>query len=378
MPTAILNLDALRHNADQTLRCARRWGVDVLPVLKGIADHPDALHELSLAGFSRFGYTECMEAMRQTAGPVGTYTRDSRTLIQICPLSQAGEVSRLFARSVHSGPESLLALSGIAGTATSRNAPHSVLLAVDLGERREGVALADLPELLDYARSLPRLSVDGFAFTLGCSGKTFPSAKIIGKAQAVRDLFRSRGREKIVVSAGGSVFCAWLETHGPGPITEVRLGANFILGMDTYHDRPLPGGSFRSDVCLLQSEVLEVTERIFRKDPPGIPPFLDGYPVIPTRVSGKRVCALLDVGRAHLKLEGIACPLPGATISGISSNYLVLDVTDCLERPRVGQRLLFRLCYWSISKSFHSFLAPVRAVRDHWPDLAGIRHGETP
>jgi predicted amino acid racemase len=358
----------------QTRACADRWQVAVLPVLKGIASHPPALRELALAGFSRFGYAEYAEALRNEAGGGrSSPAQDSPVLIQICPLSQVREVARLFGRSFHSTPESLFAMDQAAAETGGR---HSVLLMLDLGEQREGIPLPELPQFLDYARSLSRLSVDGFAFTLGCSGKCMPDAALLQTIKDIRAAFQSRALSDVAVSAGGSVFCRWLEDFGAGFVTEVRLGANFILGTDTYRKLPLPGGPFRSDVCFLQGEVLELSQRVFRKDKTGPLPELDGYPTIAAPVSGKRLCALLDIGRIHIKLEELACALPGAVIAGISSKYLELDVTDCPVLPRVGQHVLFRLGYWSIAKSFHSFLVPLVTVRDDWPELSAIRRGE--
>ena len=376
MSAAILNLDALKHNALQSRACMDRWQVAVLPVLKGIASHPLALRELSSAGFTRFGYAEYSEAVTGHAGnDASPPSPNQSVLIQLCPLSRTREIARNFSRSFHSQPETLCALDQAVG---ETGLPHGVMLMLDLGERREGIPLAELPLLLEHALALPHLTVEGFAFTMGCLGQCVPDAALLRTITEIQEVFRNKGVSNTAVSVGGSIFCRWLEDFCPSPVTEVRLGANFILGMDTYHKLPLPGGSFRSDVCLLQSEILEIQSRDFSVDKTAALPEFNGYPVIPAPIAGKRQCALLDVGRIHAKLEELVCPLPGARIMNISSNYMVLDVTDCPVAPRIGQQVLFRLGYWSIARLFHSFLVPVVAVRDGSPNLAPPTCGALP
>jgi predicted amino acid racemase len=296
-------------------------------------------------------------------------------LNQECPLSQAREVARFFSRSCHSEAETLRALNQAAG---EWGLPHGVLLTLDLGEHRARIPPAELAPLLEYALSLRHLTVEGFAFSMGCQGQCIPDAGLLRTITDIREAFRAKGVANAAVSIGGSIFCRWMEEFAPESVSEIRLGANFILGVDTYRKQSLPGGPFRSDVCLLLGEILEITRRDF---PPGQTTALselDGFPVMQSSVFGKRLCALLDVGRVHAKLEELVCALPGARIANISSNSLVLDVTDCPVAPHVGQQVPFRLGYWSIARLFHSFSVPVVAVRDNSPELAFAAGGALP
>lgn len=363
MPAIRLNLDALRWNARQSAACARRWGARILPVMKGVLSHPLALRELAAEGFVRYAFAEYGELF--SGGTPSVPQVENRVLMQICPLSRVGEVAAGFGRSTHSVPATLTALDGAAGALGRR---HEVMLALDVGEFREGAPRESLPALLDHALSLPNLDVAGLFVTLGCMGWREPGEDFGAMLDAVLDLFRAKGIADPEVSLGGSIVCPWLDRHGPGAVTEVRLGAHFILGEDTYHRCDLPGGPFRRDVCTLSAEVLEIHPRRFAAEDK--PAFADGECLPPFRLPppGIRLCALLDIGRAHVAPEDlVGISLPGAFPIASGTGYTVLDVTDCPCPPGVGDRLFFRPGYWSILRAFHSPLVALIPVRDDHP-----------
>ena len=209
MPTALLNLDALRHNARQSIQCAKRWKVDVLPVLKGIRSHPLALREVASEGFWRFGFMEYEEAGAAfSEAPSICPEARNRVLIQICPPSRAKEVPILFGRSFQSSPETLSVVNQAAGDAGIK---HDIMIMVDMGENREGVNMNDLPQLLEFTHTLHNLTVVGFSLTLGCQGRCMPDEKLHQDLVNVQRLFYDRGIPVTGISVGGSIFCRWLE-----------------------------------------------------------------------------------------------------------------------------------------------------------------------
>jgi predicted amino acid racemase len=369
MPAVLFNLEALRFNARRSMAWSRKTGLSVLPVLKGLASHPLAVAALRAEGFSRFAFAETMElfACGRAAHAV-LDRREDRVLMQICPLSGVRRVVADFGRSFHSQIATLQAADRAAG---EQGLPHEVLIMVDVGEGREGVYREDFQALLEAMRPLRSLRCVGAGVTLGCMGQRLPDAAFEEELDALAGLMRHRGMAAPEISVGGSVFCAWIEARdavGKTPITEIRLGANFMLGEDTYRKCDLPGGPYRRDVALLAAEVLEVARRRFDLAPPALED-TDGYPLLLPPPPGIRRCALLDAGRAHAKLEDLHCCLPGAVVIGVTSNYMILDVTECASPPRVGDRVLFRMGYWSMVRLFRSPAVEVVPVENASPEL---------
>ena len=354
MTSFVLNLDALSHNARQIRLLADRWGVQVLPILKDLGSHPAAVDSVRLAGgFSRFGYAEVAEPDFFEPSEV------EKTLIQLAPPAQATRVATVFQRSFQSAPEVLAALNQ-----ATAGRKHEVLLMTDIDDRREGVNPEDLPELLDYALSLPHLTITGFGATTTCLSGRLPDQRLVDDLQALREIFRARDLDQPVISLGGTAWTAWVDRKGPGVITELRLGDPFILGEDIYRQAELPGGPFRKDVCRLEAEVLEVRTRLMAAERGDEAHHIDGLPR-PRPVSGRRRRALLDLGRFYgasylltqtqsQEITTLGGDLPGAFIADLSAGYMVLDITDCDPAPQVGQTISFKPGYWAIAEAFRN------------------------
>lgn len=365
-----MNKSALAHNAGLMAANAARWGVNVLPVLKAVRSHPLVVKALEEAGFTRLGCAELAES-RDSRDGAAPASRDD-VLIALAPLRDAGTVVRRFRRSAVASIEGMQALNR---AALEQGTEHEAILMLDLGDGREGVPLEDLESFLQVAASLPALRLRGVGCIFGCLGAGFPSAENWKKLAQVKNIFIQRGESNPVISVGGSICCAWLEESGAGVVTELRAGDPFLLGEDLYRQAELPGGAFRKDVCLFSGEVLELE---YRNIVPGA--LQAGYhyvgpddmrlPVLP----GRRRRALLDLGYFHIHPCELASLVPGAVITGVSSGYTVLDITDCpadiSAALRVGSRVLFRGGYWSLAKGFRSPGVKITALcDDHCNDI---------
>lgn len=370
MPTMLLNLDALAHNARQTRILAESWGVAVLAVLKAVASHPAAVQTLMEAGFPRFGHAEVEEADCFGDCP------GEKTLIQLCSPARAPLVAARFQRSFQSVPETLAALDGAAG---ALGLTHQVVLMVDLGDHREGLPPGELAEALEYVRRFRHLTVTGFGGTVACLGDRLPDRRLAGLLTDIRRCFEERGWTRPEVSLGGSALCDWVAQEGPGVITELRLGDPFILGEDIYRLQDLPGGPYRRDVCTLEAEVVEIRSRLV--EPPAeepVPRHLDHQERPAAVLTGLRRRALLSAGRFHTSLgiidhqgapvlHRMGCHLPGAVITGLTAGYLVLDITECSQPVWVGRKIRFSPGYWSMAQGFRNPMMDIRTMRDERP-----------
>ncbi len=357
MPTVLLNLDALSHNTDIAVAFAKRWGVTVLPVLKAVASHPIVAKTLMEQGITRFGFAECDEPYFFTNN-----FQAEKHLLCLTPPRQADAVVANFSRNTVTTIEMLQALQQ---AAHARGKRHEVLVMIDFGDSREGIHPHEAAAFIECASAFPNLSLCGFGSMFACFGAETPTQSAMERMTALRDLFKEKGIANPVVSAGGSVFCAWVESNGPGPITELRFGDPFLLGVDLYRQAELPGGSYRQDVCRFCAEVLEVREKKIAEECTSAEyQFVGQDSSFLIRKEGLRRRALLDIGFFHIEGKELQCELPGTFIAGCSSGYLALDVTDCPEPVAVGQQVFFSGGYWSMSKFFRSTSAVIHLARD--------------
>ncbi|MDR2442234.1 MAG: alanine racemase [Deltaproteobacteria bacterium] len=344
MPRLIIDTKALAQNGGHLQKWAKAIGLEVLPVLKVISGFRPAVEALADQGFTRFGLA------RPSEDPAGLIARESKTLIQLTPISKARETISNFGRSFQSSPEVLDALNQLA---LASKLPHEIILMVNLGDSREGIELRDAPEILDYIKKLTHLSFSGFGAILTCLSDNLPDKSLFEDLRQLIDLAASRGLSSPVISLGGTVMCDFVAKEGRGPITELRLGDPLLIGVDVYRHAVLPDGPWRQDVLRIEAEVVEKT---LRKNPLN---------------NSLELRALLDVGRFHLgpvhlnfsgypPLDGVECLLPGAVIAGATAGYLVVDLTSCLKTPQIGDMISLRPGYWAIA---HSIRHPDIEVR---------------
>ncbi|MDR2302051.1 MAG: alanine racemase [Deltaproteobacteria bacterium] len=338
MSKIVFDTQALAENAQRLLGWASGLGLEVVPVLKAVREFPPAVETLIEVGFSRFGLPKFEKHLDTLL------TREAKTLIQLTAPSSVAETVYNFGRSLQSSPKVLRLLDRAAGAA---NLTHEVVLMVNLGDNREGLEPSLVSEALDFLLGLPNLVFRGFGSILTCLGDLLPGPELFDSLRSLVDLAASRKIPNPVLSLGGSVMCAFVNAHGPGPITQLRLGDPFLLGYDVYRETELPAGPWRRDVCRLEAEVVEVSLR----------PKAHNGSLSPR--------ALLDMGRFQagkvypcspqtVPLEGLECLWPGAAIVGSTAGYIVLELSDCQIRPEVGDLVSFRPGYWPMATAFRS------------------------
>lgn len=287
----------------------------------------------------------------------------SRTLIRSPMVSQADQVVRTATTSLNTGLPVLEALDAAART---QRRTHQVVLMVELGDLREGVAPADLLQLARSTRSRRRLRLAGLGANLACQNGVVPDDRNMGELSAlVEQVEAATGEPLPVVSGGNSANLPWaLTSSALGRVNDLRIGEAILLGTEPLHRTVLPG--LHADAFLLTAEVIET----------GIKPaqpwgsraqtaYGELVPVGADTRGGSTRQAILALGRQDVLLEGLVPP-PGIRILGMSSDHLVVDCGD--HRLAVGDELTFGLGYGALVQAMTS---PFVAVELTEPSPAG-------
>jgi predicted amino acid racemase len=260
--------------------------------------------------------------------------------------SEVDAVVRDATVSLNSEPAVLLALGT---SAQRRRTTHGVVLMVELGDLREGVApdaVGALAELVERHRCLELI---GIGTNLACQSGVAPDDSKMDELSSLAEAVEARlGRRLAMVSGGNSANLTWATTAADvGRIDDLRLGESILLGTEPLHRTPVAG--LHTDACVLIAEVIEaqtkpaqpwgtVAQAAF-----GPPPARNG--------SGTRRQALLAIGRQDVDPDGLTPPA-GCTVLGASSDHLVLDVGT--EGVSVGDRLAFALDYSALVRAMTS------------------------
>ncbi|MEV2226440.1 alanine racemase [Nocardia vinacea] len=296
----------------------------------------------------------------------------SRTLIRSPMLSQVEQVVRTATASLNTSRPVLAALDN---EARRQRLIHDVVLMVELGDLREGVAIEDVAALAAITRRHGRLRLPGLGTNLACRNGVVPDDRNMGELSRLADQVESSGRGRLdVVSGGNSANLPWaLSTSDVGRVNELRIGEAILLGTEPLHRTLLPG--LHSDAFKLVAEVIEVAVKPAHpwgdraQTAFGHPPATLRRPA-PSRDRTVRQ-AILALGRQDVDVDGLIPP-PGITVLGTSSDHLVVDLGD--HAVSVGDELTFGLGYGALLRAMTSPFV-VQVETGHPPVAAPDRVG---
>jgi predicted amino acid racemase len=283
-----------------------------------------------------------------------------RTLIRSPMLSEVARVANVADVSLNTEAAVLAALDH---AASQQKRIHAVVLMVELGDLREGIALADVPEAVRAVLGHPSLRLAGVGANLACQSGVVPDDRNMGiLTELADDVEALHGISLDVVSGGNSANLNWaLHTDDVGRIDELRLGEAILLGVDPLYRTPIPG--LHTDAFTLTAEVIEVATKPAQ-------PWGDraqaAFGTAPVRNGNSTVHqAILALGRQDVDPDGLRPP-EGITILGMSSDHLVVDLGD--HRVAVGDEIGFGVAYGALVRAMTS---PFVTKVEH-PGRAGV------
>ncbi|GAY08362.1 alanine/ornithine racemase family PLP-dependent enzyme [Pseudonocardia sp. N23] len=290
----------------------------------------------------------------------GSDTSSRRTLIRSPMLSQVAHVVGVADVSLNT--ESVV-LDALDRAASGQRRTHGIVLMVELGDLREGIAPDDVSEAVRAVLGHPSLRLVGLGGNLACQNGVVPDDRNMGVLTALVDTVEVRHHISLdVVSGGNSANLGWaLATHEIGRVDELRLGEAILLGVDPLYRTPIPG--LHTDAFSLVAEVIEVAVKPAR-------PWGDraqaAYGEPPARTgTGTVRQAILAIGHQDVDLDGLQPPA-GITILGMSSDHLVVDHGD--HAMAVGDEIDFGVGYGALVRAMTSpFVTKVEQAGRHVP-----------
>ncbi|MEO6627459.1 MAG: alanine racemase [Aquihabitans sp.] len=338
-PRLEVDLAKVEHNTRVLVDRLAPKGIRVTGVTKAILGSPSVAAALKRGGVAGFGDSRVENITRlRDAGVV-----DSITLIRSPMLSR---VDRVVAVADVSLNTEAAVIEALAAAADQAGTVHGVVLMVELGDLREGIAADDVVDAAVHVVGQRGLRLAGIGTNLACQSGVVPDQAKMDELSALAEQVEARIDHRLdVVSGGNSANLDWaMATFDVGRVNDLRLGEAILLGTEPLHRRPIDG--LHLDAFTLVAEVIEVATK------PAQPWGEIGqgtYGIVPTRsATGTVRQAILAVGGQDVALDGLRPPL-GIEILGMSSDHLVLDVGD--HAMAVGQELRFGLGYGALVRA---------------------------
>lgn len=342
-PRLEINLDSITHNTRTLVDRLAVKGIRVTGVSKATLGSPHVARAMLRGGATGLGESRIENLAVLHAAEM---TTEPLVLIRSPMMSQVDDVVRMADVSLNT---EAVVLDALSLTASHHRTTHGVVLMVELGDLREGVAADEVADLARTVERHPGLRLAGLGTNLACHSGVVPDQQKMDELSRLVDQVEAAcGRTLSVVSGGNSANLDWaLTTNDVGRIDELRLGESILLGTEPLHRRPLDG--LHTDAFTLVAEVIEAKVKPARswgelaQDAFGASP--------PRRAAGTIRHAIVALGRQDVDPDGITCP-PGITKLGMSSDHLVLDVGD--NTVSVGDEIAFQLDYSALVRAMTS------------------------
>jgi predicted amino acid racemase len=333
-----MNRDALRHNHAELERRMAGHGVAYGVVVKLLCGDERLLEEVLALDPG-----EVMDARTGNLRAVRRLDEHVRTVYIKPPApGNAADVVRWADASYNT---ELATLAALDREAARQGVRHGVVVMVEMGDLREGVALERLIAFVGRALRFEHLRIEGLGTNFNCLNGTLPSREKLEQLGRLRDRAERRYGVRLPWLSGGSSVGLPMLFDGdvPPDVNHVRIGEALFFGRDLRAGRTFDG--MRDDVFELEAEAVEVAEKPteptgpFGEDPFGQRHEADAEP------AGIARRAILDVGALDLDAR-FAEPLDaGVELIDASSDMTVVDVSSRPGGTRVGERLRFRLRY---------------------------------
>jgi ornithine racemase len=332
-PRVVIDVDKVIANFRRIAERARKAGIAITGVLKGIAGDAGITEGLIEAGLTWIGDSRLENLQKiKTPDPV------RKMLLRLPALRQLEQVVQCADQSLNSEIEVLQALDRLP---QAKN--HEVFLMVDFGDLREGVSETDILKLGRLCRDFTKLRVSGLGTNFSCFAGLKPSRAKLEKLVGLADYLKDECQLPLEYVSGGNSSSLSLLYEGkiPPGINHLRIGEGILLGRETLTGSFLP--DLYRDAFVVEAEVIQAQ---YKPSTPDGEVGLDAFgraPSFPVKEPGIRL--LLNLGHQDTPLTGLKPLDPDLTILGGSSDYLVM----ASERPvKVGEVVAFLPNYWSL------------------------------
>lgn len=273
------------------------------------------------------------------------HTKKPRLLIR---LSQPCETQEVVAFSEMSFESELKTVKLLQDEAARQKKLHGILLAIDMGDLREGVFYKNLAEIEEIAAAVlqsPNLKLAGVGTNLGCFGGVITDLSNMQGLVAVASHIEQKFSVKLPYISGMSTAAMEMIEKSTMPlrVNHGRFGEAWLLGFDSVDNRRLP--YLHDDVFLFKAQVIEV------RDKPSRPVGSIGGNAFGQHVEfkdrGMMKRALLAFGTQDVKYEYLIPLNENVEFIGASSDHTIIRLHGS-DNCEVGDVLTFKLKYHAL------------------------------
>lgn len=348
MATIILDRQRLRHNYDFLDQLFREKNIDWAVVTKLLCGNKLFLEELL-----SFGVKQVCDSRISNLRQIKDINPSIETIYIKPPASTT--IQDIIEYADYSFNTELHTIELLSKEAEKQGKTHKVIIAVELGELREGVMREELIAFYHKAFAMPNIEITGLAANLSCLYGVLPSPDKLIQMSLYAQLIEAKFGRKLEFVSGGSSVSLHLMMNDTLPvgINHFRIGETLFFGTNVYNDSRIEGMEY--DVFQLFVNIIEVIEK------PMLPTGefgtnLEGeeYQRDESLIGKTSVRAIVDIGLLDVDISQIRFLDPHVTIAGATSDMIVLDLGANRKGYKAGDQIGVSLNYMSTLKLLNS------------------------
>ncbi|MGD8627512.1 MAG: alanine racemase [bacterium] len=277
-------------------------------------------------------------------------------------VNQAGNVVKYADISLNSSSRTIRELSK---EARRQDKHHRIVVMLELGELREGIARDNVIDFYEGIFNLPNIQVIGLGTNLGCMFGIEPTYDKLIQLNLYAQLVNARFKQHMDLISGGSSITLPLVAKGrmPRGVNHLRIGETAFLGRSL-----LTGKRFRdlsTDAFDFSAEIVEIEKK------PAMP---DGNITdagvghaesleAAAREGAESFRCLVDFGQLDVELDDLELKDKGMRFVGTSSDMTVFDLGSERSKLKVGKQVHFRPKYMAVARLMNNRYVTKRVVR---------------
>ncbi len=269
----------------------------------------------------------------------------------------ADEVVKYADISLNSSFSTIQALNEAANKAGKT---HQIIIMIELGELREGVAGKDIMQFYEKVFELSHIDVIGIGSNLGCMYGVEPTYDKLLQLTLYKELISAKFNKELKFISGGTSITLPLIEMGtvPKEVNHFRVGEAAFFGVSPLYNKQFKELSV--DTFEFTANIIELEEK--KIVPEGIISDANiGHTADYNKedISETSVKAILDFGLLDVDKADIEVYDNDISFVGITSDMLVIDIgsnktKDGKQKYGVGEKIKFKPNYMAVARLLNS------------------------
>lgn len=249
---------------------------------------------------------------------------------------------------------SLATIQALSNQAVKQDKIHRILVMIEMGELREGIAREGIIPFYKRIFKLPNIEVIGIGTNLGCMYGIKPTYDKLIQLVLYKQLIDAKFKKNLeLVSGASSITIPMLEKGKvPQGMNHFRIGEAAFLGTTPLNNKQVL--DLNTDAFTFEANIVELYKKSATPDGTITEAAVGDTAEFDADDDEMRYRAIMDFGELDVDYGNLIPEDPTIEFFGNSSDLTVYDLGDNPHHYKTGDKVRFRLKYMAVAKLMYS------------------------